>query len=109
MGADHTHPKLPNPTEPDRRHFLQAAGVGLALAAGREAVAADPPQGEGNAIPRRPFGRHKDMISILGVGGHHLGDLKYYDDAEPIVREALEAGVNFFDNCWEYYNGRTED
>jgi aryl-alcohol dehydrogenase-like predicted oxidoreductase len=106
MSAEHNHSGHAARPEFGRRHFLQAAGAaGLALAARGEAGADD----SSDAIPRRPFGRHKDMISILGLGGHHLGDPKYYDDAEKIVHEALEAGVNFFDNCWEYWNGRAED
>lgn len=59
-------------------------------------------------IPRRPFGRHDDKVSILGLGGHHLGEAENLGTAIEIVREAIDAGINFFDNCWEYYNGRAE-
>lgn len=59
-------------------------------------------------IPRRPFGRHDDKISILGLGGHHLGEAEDLETAINIVHEAIDAGINFFDNCWEYYNGRAE-
>ncbi|OWK38536.1 aldo/keto reductase [Fimbriiglobus ruber] len=62
-----------------------------------------------DAIPRRPFGRAKDQVSVLGVGGHHLGDCKTVEEAIQLVHEAIDAGVNFFDNCWEYYNGRSEN
>ena len=60
-------------------------------------------------IPRRPFGRTGVQVSALGVGGHHLGDINTVDEAIRLVHEAIDAGVTFFDNCWEYYNGRTED
>ena len=66
---------------------------------------APPSAGE---IPRRPFGRHDAKVSILGLGGHHLGEAKSLEDAVAIVHEAIDAGINFFDNCWEYYNGRAE-
>jgi uncharacterized protein len=59
-------------------------------------------------IPRRPFGRHDVKVSILGLGGHHLGEAKSLEEAIAIVHEAIDAGINFFDNCWEYYNGRAE-
>jgi uncharacterized protein len=59
-------------------------------------------------IPRRPLGRTGLDVSILGVGGHHLGDLPTVDDAVRLVHEAVDAGITFFDNCWEYYNGKTE-
>jgi aryl-alcohol dehydrogenase-like predicted oxidoreductase len=46
-------------------------------------------------------------VSALGVGGHHLGDFATLD-ASRLVREAIDSGVTFFDNCWEYWNGRAE-
>jgi aryl-alcohol dehydrogenase-like predicted oxidoreductase len=62
------------------------------------------------AIPMRTFGRHADVhISALGMGGHHLGEYKSIDDAIAAVHEAIDGGITFFDNCWEYYNGRTEN
>jgi aryl-alcohol dehydrogenase-like predicted oxidoreductase len=60
-------------------------------------------------IPRRQLGRTDVRVSIIGVGGHHLGDFQTVDEAIRLVHEAIDAGINFFDNCWEYYNGRTED
>jgi aryl-alcohol dehydrogenase-like predicted oxidoreductase len=59
-------------------------------------------------IPRRPFGKYPDKVSILGLGGHHLGEAADLETAISIVHEAIDAGINFFDNCWEYYNGRAE-
>jgi predicted aldo/keto reductase-like oxidoreductase len=61
------------------------------------------------AIPRRPFGRHHDVtISALGFGGHHLGDAPDEQTAVRLVHEAVDAGITFFDNCWEYRRGKTE-
>ena len=59
-----------------------------------------------DAIPKRPLGKTGVHVSILGLGGHHLGKPKAYDDCEKIVHEAIDAGVTFFDNCWEYHNGK---
>jgi aryl-alcohol dehydrogenase-like predicted oxidoreductase len=61
------------------------------------------------AIPQRPLGRTGVKVSALGVGGHHLGDFKTVEEAIRLVHEAVEAGITFFDNCWEYWNGRSED
>ncbi len=77
-------------------------------------VDAQPPNagnsaGSPTAIPRRPLGRSGDRVSIVGVGGHHLGDLPDVEQAVKLVHEAIDAGINFFDNCWEYYNGKTEN
>jgi uncharacterized protein len=60
-------------------------------------------------IPRKPLGKTGLEVSILGCGGHHLGDASGLDEAVNIVHGAIDAGVNFFDNAWEYYNGKTED
>src|SRR4051794_23629407 len=61
------------------------------------------------AIPQRPLGRTGAKVSALGLGGHHLGDFKTVDEALRLVHEAVDAGITFFDNCWEYWNGRAED
>jgi aryl-alcohol dehydrogenase-like predicted oxidoreductase len=65
-------------------------------------------QAEGT-IPRRPLGRTGERVSILGMGGHHLGDVRDVDTVVRMIHEAVDAGITFFDNAWEYYNGRTED
>jgi aryl-alcohol dehydrogenase-like predicted oxidoreductase len=59
-------------------------------------------------IPKRPLGRTGEKVSILGIGGHHLGDFASIDGAAKLVHAAIDAGINFFDNCWEYWNGRAE-
>ena len=62
------------------------------------------------AIPLRQFGRHQDVkISAVGFGGHHLGDAPDERTAIRLVRQAVDGGVTFFDNCWEYHRGKTED
>ncbi len=60
-------------------------------------------------ISQRPFGRTGAKVSALGVGGHHLGDFKTVEEAIRLVHEAVDAGITFYDNCWEYWNGRAED
>src|SRR6266566_4775802 len=72
-------------------------------------------QGRG-AIPRRPLGGVPGAagstgvtVSALGLGGHHLGEFSMADEAIRLVHEAVDAGITFFDNCWEYWNGRAED
>jgi len=60
-------------------------------------------------IPMRPFGRSGVMVSALGFGGHHLGDAETQEIAVKMVREAVDGGITFFDNCWEYHRGKTEE
>src|SRR5262249_26843306 len=73
----------------------------------------EPPMADHNhhagAIPQRPLGRTGAKVSALGLGGHHLGDLNTVEEAIRLVHEAVDAGITFFDNCWEYWDGRAED
>jgi predicted aldo/keto reductase-like oxidoreductase len=101
-----------------RRDFLK---VGAGAMAGTSAVSAnsnqgfstiasgrsEPAGGAGNMIYRK-FGQTDVNISAIGLGGHHLGDLPTLDEAVQLVHEAVDAGITFFDNAWEYYNGKTE-
>lgn len=59
-------------------------------------------------VPRRPFGRHPDQVSIIGLGGYHLGKVKTIAESTRIVHEAIDNGVNFLDNAWEYHEGDSE-
>jgi len=108
----------------NRRQFLQTAmlmGAGLRAGAGAEAADKqnDAPMpalaplpmihtGSGQ-IPQKPFGKTGVHVSILGMGGHHLGDAGSAEEATRLVQIAVDAGITFFDNCWEYHNGRSED
>lgn len=60
------------------------------------------------SIPLRKFGRADARISCLGFGGHHLGDAPDGKTAVQIVHEAVDGGITFYDNCWEYRRGKTE-
>jgi aryl-alcohol dehydrogenase-like predicted oxidoreductase len=60
------------------------------------------------AIPTRPFGRHPDQVSILGLGGYHLGKIKTAAAAVKLVHRAIDEGLTFLDNAWEYHEGESE-
>jgi aryl-alcohol dehydrogenase-like predicted oxidoreductase len=66
-------------------------------------------KGRALAVPSRLFGTHDDRVSILGLGGYHLGKVATIAEAVRIVHEAIDAGVNFLDNAWEYHDGVSED
>src|SRR5579859_2885764 len=105
---------------PDRREFLQAAGTAgaeLALAQGGLQAGTQAGTQPGlpltntgpDRIPRKPFGRIGETVSIIGIGGYSLGSAPSLDHAIAIAHEAIDAGVNFFDNAWEYHEGRAEE
>ena len=62
-----------------------------------------------NLIPTRPLGKTGLDVSILGLGGWHIRSIK--DDAEAIkiMRTAIDEGITFFDNAWDYHDGAAEE
>ncbi|MEW6493453.1 MAG: aldo/keto reductase [Cyanobacteriota bacterium] len=60
-------------------------------------------------IPRRPLGRTGVDVSAIGLGGYDLGKAPDLETATRIVHEAIDAGINFMDNAWEYHQGRSEE
>jgi aryl-alcohol dehydrogenase-like predicted oxidoreductase len=107
---DHT-PEMNSGT--DRREFLAqtaaAAGATVLLGAAGSSPAAPPPPDEPGSIPKRAFGKTDERVALLGLGGYTLGQADSYDTAERIVHEAVDAGVTFFDNAWEYHQGKSEE
>src|ERR1700744_246606 len=62
-----------------------------------------------DGIGRRKLGRADAEVSILGIGGYHIGLSNVSEaDAIRIVRTALDQGINFLDNCWDYKAGASE-
>jgi aryl-alcohol dehydrogenase-like predicted oxidoreductase len=59
-------------------------------------------------IPRRRFGRHGDLVSALGLGGYHVGVVGAERDAIRLIHAAIDGGVTFLDNAWEYHDGKSE-
>jgi aryl-alcohol dehydrogenase-like predicted oxidoreductase len=60
-------------------------------------------------IPRRMLGRTGVRVSALALGGYHLGLVKTKREAIRIVHEAIDAGLDFMDNAWEYHEGKSEE
>jgi aryl-alcohol dehydrogenase-like predicted oxidoreductase len=60
-------------------------------------------------MPMRALGRTGVQVSLVGLGGWHLG-FDYIDDelSTRIVRTAIDNGINFMDNCWDYNDGKSE-
>jgi aryl-alcohol dehydrogenase-like predicted oxidoreductase len=67
------------------------------------------PKASGHEIPRRALGRTGVEVSILGLGGYHLGLLKTRRAGVRLTQQAIDAGITFLDNAWEYHDGVTEE
>ena len=59
--------------------------------------------------PRRPMGKTGLQVSILGMGGFHLGTVPTQKEVTEMAAKALDHGINFFDNAWEYHKGVSEE
>jgi len=56
----------------------------------------------------RKLGRTGEHISAFGLGGHHIGLVKEEQDSIKLIRSAINRGITFMDNCWDYHNGKSE-
>ena len=103
-----TDPKAVSAPSPKSRKDTGALGTSTPGPKAPKGVAEGSEMGDGE-IPRRALGKTGAMISAIEVGGHHLGDADSVNEAMNIVHAALDHGIDFFDNCWEYHNGKSED
>lgn len=89
-----------------RRQFLETA-VGTAVAGtvtSSSAWAAE----EHKGVPYRTLGHTGERVSCIGLGGFHIGEQSDEQDSIRIIRTALDEGINFLDNCWDYNDGASE-
>ncbi len=91
-----------------RREFLQtalAASTTLALGQDIESQTRDSSAG----VPTRLLGRTGVQVSILCLGGWHIGAVQGKSESIKIMHAALDQGITFFDNAWDYHNGKSEE
>ena len=88
----------------DRRRFLQTAAVTTLMTT----LTKNRAHAETNPMPMRTLGRSGEKVSIVGLGGYHIGMQKDEAESIRIIRAALDGGINFLDNCWDYNNGQSE-
>jgi aryl-alcohol dehydrogenase-like predicted oxidoreductase len=67
--------------------------------------------GATEGVPMRKLGTTGVQVSMLGLGGAHIGDKDKLSDDEAIalMRDAIAGGITFFDNCWDYNEGKSEE
>jgi aryl-alcohol dehydrogenase-like predicted oxidoreductase len=61
-----------------------------------------------NGVPYRTLGRTGEKVSMIGLGGYHLGKQSDANESIHIIRTGLDEGINFLDNCWDYNDGESE-
>jgi len=87
----------------DRRNFLEGAVAAGVVARFGNLAQADNSSG----IPTRTLGHTGQQVSMLGLGGYHIGNPSEAE-ATKIIRMAADNGITFMDNCWDYQDGDSE-
>jgi predicted aldo/keto reductase-like oxidoreductase len=87
-----------------RREFLKAAVATGVLAGTLQGWTAETESG----MPHRQLGRTGEKVSAIGLGGYHIGVPKDEQEGIRIIRTAIDRGITFMDNCWDYHKGNSE-
>jgi predicted aldo/keto reductase-like oxidoreductase len=89
----------------DRREFLRrAAATSMVTSLGTKLG-----HGATDSFPYRVLGHTGEKVSLIGIGGYHIGMPSDQQEGIRIIRTALDNGVNFLDNCWDYNGGVSEE
>lgn len=96
--------------EPTRRDFLQAGTLGLAALHLTRAAAEAADKNPGG-IPLRKFGRANETVSCIALGGHASTNPQKMDEGQSLrlIQRAVDEGITFMDNAWDYHDGVAEE
>jgi uncharacterized protein len=87
----------------NRRNFLKSALAAITIMPVFRGAAS------ARDVPRRTLGRTGEKVSIVGIGGYHLGRPNVTEaESIRIVRMGIDGGIDFLDNCWDYNGGISE-
>ena len=87
-----------------RRRFLEIAASITPMCSVRTELWATEERG---GIPYKSFGSTGEKVSAIGLGGYHIGRPSD-EESLRIIRTAIDGGINFMDNCWDYNDGASE-
>src|SRR5512143_2703882 len=98
-----------------RRRFFGSVAAGLAGSVALSNLVKELPVFDASMafaatgdIPYRKLGRSGEKVSAIGLGGYHMAMPKDVQESIRIVRTAIDGGINFMDNCWDYHDGESE-
>ena len=89
----------------DRRNFLKTAAATTIMTSLSKKLAHAT---DSATVPTRILGHTGEKISMVGLGGYHLGMQSDEQESIRIIRTGLDSGITFLDNCWDYNNGQSE-
>lgn len=87
---------------------LVAAGLAASDRLIKPVLAQMPNEVKEGEMLYRQLGRTGEKVSLVGLGGHHIGRIKDEQQAIALIRAAIDGGINFMDNCWSYHDGISE-
>lgn len=91
-----------------RRSFLGKVALGVAGAGVGPTILKKSFAASDVEMPYRTLGRTGEKVSMVGLGGHHIGIQRDEQESIRIIRTAIDSGINFLDNCWDYNGGESE-
>jgi len=93
-----------------RREFVKSAAAAASIASLASLMPAEETTPASNGMIYRKLGRTGERVSAIGLGGYHLGQ-QALGEAEAIrlMHQAIDRGINFLDNCWDYNGGVSEE
>lgn len=88
----------------DRREFVKLSLTTALVSGVSQSVFGE----KTGAMQYRTLGHTGEKVSIVGLGGYHIGMQNDVSESVRIIRTALDNGINFLDNCWDYNDGQSE-
>lgn len=88
-----------------RREFIGTLVAGVTMGSSMLSCQKESP----NGIPTRPLGKTGERVSIIALGGWDVAAKKSDEEVVKMMQEAVNEGVTFFDNSWDYHDGHSEE
>ena len=94
----------------ERRDFLKSAAAGIAstLPIKQVQLSAPTKRPESSSMLYRDLGTTGERVSVIGMGGYHLGKQSDASESIRLIHSGVDRGITFLDNCWDYNDGISE-
>lgn len=94
---------------PNRREFMKSGFAGLASTALAARPLDEPPSKNAGGIPMRPLGKTGETVTMICLGGYHSSTHRDENESIRLIQRAIDEGITFLDNAWDYQNGVAEE
>src|SRR4051812_22031305 len=97
---------MPQSDSTRRELFDILGGISVSALMIQGLMAADERSGD---MIYRKLGSTGERVSAIGLGGYHIGVPKTKEESAKLIRTAIDRGITFMDNCWDYMDGKCEE